>query len=567
MREETLRLYSRGWSWGLLLGALVYLVAELVRRSTELLPDWPAVLFLAVVAAAAAAFGPRGSLTSCPRLAQAPLLASLLLMPPPATLLTGLLALLFTRGRGSFGPPGTFPGGAAVTLAALALVQPLAPLLLDPLPPTGPGLLPACLLLYVLLQTAALALAALARRPGGDAQPPLLHVPGLALESVAVPPAWLLTEALRAGAWPHAALLALLLVATQALLTRLAETRAELSRSDDALASRITELDTLHSIGREILSSLELSRVFAVVERECRKIFPLDYCFLALADREGSSMQSVFRRRRGEAPQHTALALRDGLAVHVAAGKRGLRVDDLDAEPPDSPLQSGLVDGASRSALAVPLIVEERVLGVLSIQSRRPAAYDDHHLAVLTIIAQQSAVAIENARRYEEATIDSLTGFLMRDQFFRRLAEEHRRIARYGGSFSLLMIDLDGFKAINDRHGHMAGDQYLREVGDSIRAELRAADLACRYGGDEFCILLPETDDAGASSIADRIRTAVGSTIVGVDGVALRTTASVGVTVYPRHEAPDVTTILRHADEALYRAKRDGRDRVELWSV
>jgi diguanylate cyclase (GGDEF)-like protein len=124
------------------------------------------------------------------------------------------------------------------------------------------------------------------------------------------------------------------------------------------------------------------------------------------------------------------------------------------------------------------------------------------------------------------------------------------------------MMDLDGFKRINDRYGHLAGDQYLREVSSAIRAQLRSADLACRYGGDEFCLLLPETELDGAKTIAERIRQAVGGRIVSVEGVALRTTASIGVTVHPAHEAHDLAGLLRHADEALYRAKRSGRDCV-----
>jgi diguanylate cyclase (GGDEF)-like protein len=171
-------------------------------------------------------------------------------------------------------------------------------------------------------------------------------------------------------------------------------------------------------------------------------------------------------------------------------------------------------------------------------------------------------VAIESARHYQQATVDSLTGCFLRDYFFKRLQEEHERCARYGGSFSLLMLDLDGFKEINDQHGHLAGDLYLGEISGTIRAQLRAADIACRYGGDEFCLLLPETDLTGARVIAERIRLAIADTVVAQDGVTLRSTASIGIAVYPRHGSGDALGLLRNADEALYRAKRSGRDCV-----
>jgi diguanylate cyclase (GGDEF)-like protein len=160
------------------------------------------------------------------------------------------------------------------------------------------------------------------------------------------------------------------------------------------------------------------------------------------------------------------------------------------------------------------------------------------------------------------ATVDSLTGFFLRDYFFSRLDEEDERARRYGGGFALLMLDLDGFKEINDRHGHLAGDRFLSEISATIRDQLRAADVACRYGGDEFCLLLPQTARAGAHAIAERIRAAVSQRTVGVDGRRLRVTVSIGLALFPDHDAGDVESLMRRSDEALYQAKRTGRDRV-----
>jgi len=160
------------------------------------------------------------------------------------------------------------------------------------------------------------------------------------------------------------------------------------------------------------------------------------------------------------------------------------------------------------------------------------------------------------------ATVDSLTGFYLRGYFFSRLEEEDERARRYGGGFAVLMLDLDGFKEINDRHGHLAGDQLLREISATIHHQLRAADIACRYGGDEFCLLLPQTARVGAHAIAERIRAAVSRRVVGVDGQALRVTVSIGLALFPDHDAGDVASLVRRSDEALYRAKRAGRDRV-----
>jgi diguanylate cyclase (GGDEF)-like protein len=221
-----------------------------------------------------------------------------------------------------------------------------------------------------------------------------------------------------------------------------------------------------------------------------------------------------------------------------------------------------MVNKDVRSVLAVPLLVGERVVGVLSLQSRRPRAYDEHQLSVLATIAQQAAVAVENAHHYTLATIDSLTGLHLRDYFFRRFEEEYTRVKRYAGAFSILMLDLDGFKEINDHHGHLAGDRYLRALGAAIRTRMRGADLACRYGGDEFCILLPETDLAGARPIAERLRLALARLVVDVEDASLRTTVSIGIASYPEHDTGELKGLLLRADQALYQAKRAGRDRV-----
>jgi len=352
------------------------------------------------------------------------------------------------------------------------------------------------------------------------------------------------------------------IVLAQVGFRELNRARADLVETHDALSARVTELATLHAIGREILSSLDPERVFVIVDRECRKILDLDSLIIAIADRETRQLSVAYHRRRGAEPETSPPSIGNGLAAWVVREKRALRVDDLQEDGLAVPRAADRLDPDARSVLAVPLIVEDEAIGVLLVQSRTAHAYDDHLLSVLTTIAQQAAVAIENARHYEMATVDSLTGLFLRPYFFRRLEEEFNRAKRYGGSFGLLMMDLDGFKAINDRYGHLVGDRYLRAFGAIVQSRLRGPDLACRYGGDEICLLLPETDLAGAQAIAERIRTAVGGLVVQVDALAIRTTTSIGVAAFPDHGSEDLKLLLRKADEALYTAKKTGRDRV-----
>lgn len=169
--------------------------------------------------------------------------------------------------------------------------------------------------------------------------------------------------------------------------------------------------------------------------------------------------------------------------------------------------------------------------------------------------------------RYEHASMtDELTGLLNRRAFDARLAEEVARTERYGTPFSLVMLDLDGFKEINDRFGHAAGDAVLRSVGVLLRSEIRTTDHAVRYGGDEFALVLSGTGKTDAWAVAEKVRAAL--TLLRVDagdGRRVGTAASVGVASY----GPDsggAKALIEAADGALYRAKRKGRDRVELAS-
>lgn len=558
MDSGALRIYKV--SLGLLLSAAAagYLFVGMRSSYTGLLEELPLLVLFAAVASAASYLSSLRAASPTPRLALCFIIAGMLVLPPAGALLIAVLAALAGRGSGVAGGPaggvapfGTLAAAAAATVFARQLMASMGNA--DSLAGLAQSAL--CFLLFQGIAIGLTMLLTLEMIERGWWRP-------LALEALTIPLAWTLAALLMNDRWLHAAVITIIILAGEATLLRLARTDRALRESKVLLASRLSELDTLHSIGREVLSSVEPKRVFSTIERECRKILEVDYCFIALTAPGNSGLTAVYRHLRGEAATTDEMALGEGIATTVARERMGLRVDDFESYPENSPLRIALVADGSRSALVVPLIVDEQVMGVLSVQSSRPGAYDDHQLSVLTTIAQQAAAAVEYARHYRKATVDSLTGLFVRDHFFKRLDEEHRRVSRYGGGFSLLMLDLDGFKEINDRSGHLAGDRYLKSISTVIRGELRSADIACRYGGDEFSVLLPETGIAGATAIAERIRAAVGLHIVPVEGWALRTTASIGVAAFPGHGDGGAADVMRCADEALYRAKRAGRDCV-----
>jgi diguanylate cyclase (GGDEF)-like protein len=178
----------------------------------------------------------------------------------------------------------------------------------------------------------------------------------------------------------------------------------------------------------------------------------------------------------------------------------------------------------------------------------------------------------EKQKQLEEQSItDALTGLRNRRFFDERLAEEFRRAQRYADPVSLMMIDLDHFKKVNDLHGHPAGDLVLREAAALIRGSIRELDICARYGGEEFAVILPKTHMSGALTVAERVWRELGQKVyrTGSDGhhVDVKVTASLGIAFYPSKDITGPDLLLKYADAALYNAKRSGRNTISLYQA
>jgi diguanylate cyclase (GGDEF)-like protein len=214
------------------------------------------------------------------------------------------------------------------------------------------------------------------------------------------------------------------------------------------------------------------------------------------------------------------------------------------------------------SALAVPVRGEAGPMGFLTVFSRAAThRFEEDVVRELEELGQRAGPAIENARRFREARqladLDALTNLHNRRYFHETLAREVSRAQRYERRLALVVFDLDDFKAINDRIGHLAGDAVLAEIAERIRDVVRAADIACRVGGDEFAVILPESSVADADQLYHRLRGAVSSRPVGQAG---RLNVSAGIAELTGNDDP--TTFFERADEALYRAKELGKGQV-----
>jgi two-component system cell cycle response regulator len=215
-----------------------------------------------------------------------------------------------------------------------------------------------------------------------------------------------------------------------------------------------------------------------------------------------------------------------------------------------------------RHGVAVPIPGEVTALGHLVVFSRAPAhAFAESDKRSLEDLASRAGPAIENARRFREARqladLDALTGLHNRRYFHETLAREVARAHRYGRKLALVVFDLDDFKAINDRIGHLAGDGVLAEVAERVRSVVRSADIACRVGGDEFGIILPESTIADAEQLSHRMQGAVAARPIGDAG-----TLQLSAGAAELQTEDDATRFFERADDALYRAKESGKAEV-----
>ncbi len=225
--------------------------------------------------------------------------------------------------------------------------------------------------------------------------------------------------------------------------------------------------------------------------------------------------------------------------------------------------------GPEPEGLAVPLLGQERLIGVLIVGRKEGSrAWPAEEIDLLNLLAHHVATVFENARLFESATYEGLTGLLRREAILEQLDRELERALRYGRPLTVAMADLDHFKEVNDRYGHLAGDSLLRRMSQTLAGGLRSTDWIGRYGGEEFLLVLPETGMEGAAALAEKIRDRVQGTLVPMDdGTPVHVTVSIGLASLGETagRGPGRITgrdLIAAADRSLYAAKGAGRNRV-----
>jgi diguanylate cyclase (GGDEF)-like protein len=334
-------------------------------------------------------------------------------------------------------------------------------------------------------------------------------------------------------------------------------------RSDPA-----AELQAVSELGTVLTSTLELSEVLGRIMERVHALVDASQWSMLLVDPETRRLRFELAVGEGaEAIRGKTLAMGEGVAGWVAERGEPLLVEDVREDPRWCARFDETSGFRTRAILAVPMRLQEEVVGLIELvggDDERPFDADDQRL--LSILADFAAIAIQNARsfaRIQEMSLrDEHSGLYNARHLHQMLAREVDRSRRYHHPLSLVFFDLDHFKLVNDRHGHMAGSALLAEVGTVLQEVCRKTDVPCRFGGDEFVVVLAETDRAGARLAAERLWRAVSKRPFLERGAGpIHVTGSFGVATFP-DDAEDAPSLIRRADAAMYEAKARGRDGI-----
>jgi len=325
----------------------------------------------------------------------------------------------------------------------------------------------------------------------------------------------------------------------------------------EQLREREEELSVINSSSVILSSSLDIQEIFGSFVEELKKVVDVSWATIVLIEDKSLCCMAL------SSPEKSAYQVGERLPMEgtgtgwVVTQKKAFIEPDLAQErcftTEEYFYQQGL-----RTVVYLPLLAKGRVIGSFIAASQRPNAYSQRNLKLLEQLASQIAMPLENSQLYaraeKKARVDELTGLLNRRSLDEMIDSEISRHSRYGGAFSLAILDLDSFKTFNDTYGHLAGDKLLRDVGNNIKGAIRNADHAFRYGGDEFAVLLPQTTIDAAFQVAERVRNQIAK---GLDSGKIPITASIGLASWP-DDGISHTDIIAAADVTLYRAKRSG---------
>ncbi len=325
----------------------------------------------------------------------------------------------------------------------------------------------------------------------------------------------------------------------------------------EQLREREEELSVINRSSAIITSSLDIQEIYGSFIEELKKVVDVSWAAILLVKESDLWFLALSSELDTDWEVGEKVPLVGSGTEWAITNKEAVYEPDIERESRFLPVSRYRRWGL-HSVVHLPLIAKGKAIGSFIVASCKPYAFNQRHIVLLEQLASEIAVPVENTQLYaqaeEKARIDELTSLLNRRSLDETIDAEINRHSRYGGVFSLAILDLDSFKAFNDKFGHLAGDKLLRQVGQIIKVAVRNADQAFRYGGDEFAVLLPQTAIDAARQVNERVRRKIAQKVEASD---IQITASIGLASWPA-DGVGHTDIIAAADAALYRAKRSG---------
>ncbi|OHD16016.1 MAG: hypothetical protein A2086_04850 [Spirochaetes bacterium GWD1_27_9] len=348
--------------------------------------------------------------------------------------------------------------------------------------------------------------------------------------------------------------------------------KKEISLLENQLTEKeetISKLKMLIDVNSVITSSLDKKRVLRTILDQTKKLIGCLKSSILLVDKETN--QLIFEVLTNEEDEKFLSDIRlnigEGIAGMVWEHGQPILVEDAQKDARFSEKADKKSDFITTSIIAVPLIANGKIIGVMEAINKVDGSFFHHlDLELFQNISVQAAVAIQNASLYDMAISDGKTQLFIHRYFQVRLDEELKRVVRYGGFLSLVMFDLDHFKSINDTYGHQFGDEVLIKVANVIKKNCRTSDVPSRFGGEEFAIMLTETNKEGAKIFGEKIRKVIEELEIEYNGKKIKVTISGGITSFPDDNPKDIQEFIEMADKSLYVSKKEGRNKITGYS-
>ena len=331
---------------------------------------------------------------------------------------------------------------------------------------------------------------------------------------------------------------------------------------------KIERLIELIEINSTIVASLDRNELMNRILAQTKSLMDCQHSSVLLVDEDLKQLYfaAVSDEEEKEKVSGVRLNMGEGIAGTVWGKGKPIVMNNAASDPRHTKTVDKTTENTTLSIIAVPLVMNGHIIGVMeAINKNDNRAFDRLDLEIFQYLSVQVAIAIDNASLYQMVITDSKTKLYANRYFALKLNEEFQRAVRYSSNLSLVIFDIDHFKKFNDSYGHQTGDRVLIRTAAAIKQCCRTQDIPSRFGGEEFVVILPQTDAQGGYEYAERVRKSIENMEILYEKQSIHLTISGGIVSYPAHPCDSGEELLKCSDEALYVSKESGRNRNTIY--